>query len=114
MNSVIRKAAFLLVITGMLLSACGTNLWGTYDPYLTPTPTPIVMIPADPEPTPTNLLLPLSTTQTAVTILPSPTVTPTTAVVTPGTPRPMIFYPSQSGDNLEAVALHFGVQVSAC
>jgi len=56
------------------------------------------------------LLLPLSTTQ-AATVLPSPTVTPTTAV-TPGTPRPTIVYSSQSGDSLEAVALHFGVQVS--
>jgi len=110
MNSVMHKAAILLVLTGMLLSACGTNLWGTYDAYLTPTPTSIGTVLADPEPTPTNLFLPLSTTQ-AVTVLPSPTVTPT-AAVTPSTPRLPIFYSSQSGDSLEAVALHFGVQVS--
>lgn len=110
MNSIKRKAVILLVLTGMLLSACGTNLWGTYDPFLTPTPTSIGTVLADPEPTPTNLFLPLYTTQ-AVTILPSPTVTPT-APVTPGTPRQIIVYSSQSGDSLEAVALHFGVQVS--
>ncbi len=110
MNPFMRKAATLLLLTSMLLTACGTNLWGTYDPYLTPTPTGTV--PADPEPTPTNLLLPLSTTQ-AATVAPSPTITPTAIdPVTPGTPRPTIFYSSQSGDSLEAVALHFGVQVS--
>ncbi|HEY5269248.1 MAG TPA: M23 family metallopeptidase, partial [Anaerolineales bacterium] len=45
-------------------------------------------------------------------VLPSPTVTPTTVAVTPGTPRLTFVYSSQSGDSLEAVALHFGVQVS--
>ena len=110
MNSVMRKAAILLILTGMLVSACGTSLWGTYDASLTPTPTSGGMVIADPQPTPTNLLLPRATTP-AVTILPSPTVTPT-AAVTPGTPRPPIIYRSQSGDSLEAVALHFGVQVS--
>jgi murein DD-endopeptidase MepM/ murein hydrolase activator NlpD len=111
MNSAMRKAAILLVLTGMLLSACGTNLWGTYASYLTPTPTSIVTVLADPEPTSTNMILPLSTTQ-AATVLPSPTITPTTAAGTLGTPHPSIVYSSQSGDSLEAVALHFGVQVS--
>jgi len=111
MNSAMRKAAILLVLTGMLLSACATNLWGTYDPYLTPTPPFIETALADPEPTPTNAILPLSATQTA-TVLPSPTVSPTTVAVTPGTPRPPIYYYSQSGDSLEVVAWHFGVQVS--
>jgi len=118
MNSAMRKAAILLVLTGMLLSACSTNLWGTYDPYLTPTPTSVETVLADPEPCPTDIILPLSTTQAATptvtqttTFLPSPTGTPTSVVVTPGTPR-LIYYYSQSGDSLEAVALHFGVQVS--
>ena len=106
-----RKAAILLVLIGMLLSACGTNLWGTYDPTVTPTPTFIRTALADPEPTPTNVLLLLSTTQ-APTIPPSPTATSTITAVTPGTPRPMIYYSSQSGDSLKAVALHFGVQIS--
>ncbi len=110
MNSAMRKAAILLVLTGMLLSACGTGLWGTYDPYLTLTPTSIGTVLIGSDPTPTNYFLPLSTTQ-AATVLPSPTVPPTT-VVTPGTPRLTIVYYSQSGDSLEAVALHFGVQVS--
>ena len=110
MNSVMRKAAILLVLTGMLLSACGTNLWGTYVTYQTPTPTSFETVLADPEPTSTNLFLPLATPQ-AVTIFPSPTVTPT-AAVTPGTSHPAIVYFSQSGDSLEAVALHFDVQPS--
>jgi hypothetical protein len=110
MNSAMRKAAILLVLIGMLLSACGTNLWGTYDSSLTPTSTSIGTVPPDPYPTPTNFFLPLFATQ-AVTVLPTPTVPPT-AAVTPGTPRPAIIYFSQSGDSLEAVALHFGVQVS--
>ncbi len=110
MNPFMRKAAILFVLTGMLLTACGANLWGTYDPYLTPTPTGTV--PANPEPTPTNFLLPLSTTP-AATVAPSPTITPTAIdPVTPGTPRLTVVYFSQSGDSLEAVALHFGVQVS--
>jgi len=110
MNSVMRKGAILLVLTGMLLSACGTNLWGTYDPTSVPTPTSIVTVLADPQPTPTDLLLPQSTTQ-VVSSHPSPTVTPTIAVLTPSTPHPPIVYYSQSGDSLEAVALHFGVQI---
>ena len=113
MNSVMRKAAILLVLTGMLVSACGSNLWGTYEPYQTPTPTSISngTVSADPEPTPTDFYPPLSTTQ-ATTVLPSQTNTPTSAAVTTDTPPPTIVYSSQSGDSLEAVALHFGVQVS--
>ena len=116
MNSVMRKAAILLILTGMLLSACGTNLWGTYAPTLTATPSSVVTVESvetasiTPEPSATNLLMPLSTTQTA-TVIPSPTATPTVSV-TPGTPRPKIIYYSQSGDYLAAVAVHFGVQVS--
>jgi LasA protease len=110
MNSVKCKSAIFLVITGMLLSACGTNLWGTNNAYITPTPTAIWTVLADPEPTPTYLFLPLSTTP-AITIFPSPTVRPTATVI-PGTPRPAIVYFSQSGDTLEAVALHFDVQPS--
>ena len=105
-----RKVAILLVLVGILLSACGTNLWGTYEVDLTPMTPPIGIILADPEPTLTNMFLPLSTTQ-AATVLPAPTFTSTSAV-TPGIPRPTLFYSSQSGDSLEAVALHFGVQVS--
>ncbi len=110
MNSVLRKAVILLVLSGMLLSACGTTLWGTNDAYLTLTPTSSGIVIADPEPTPTNLFLPVSTTP-AVINLPSPTFT-ITPVITPGTPRLTIVYFSQSGDRLEVVALHFGVQVS--
>jgi LasA protease len=111
MNSALHKAIILLVIGGMFLSACGGNLWGTYDPTQTPTPTTVETVPVTPDPTPTNYYLPVITTQ-AVTPLPSVTVTPQRATITPGTPRSTIFYYSQSGDSLEAVALHFGVDVA--
>jgi len=108
MNSVFRKAAYIIILIGMFLSACGTNLWGTNDPILTPTST--MTTPTGPEYTPTNFPVPPTTTQSA-TVTPSMTVMPT-EVITPGTPRPSTVYSSQSGDSLEAVALHFGVQVS--
>lgn len=109
MNYTFRKAVILFVLTGMLLSACGTSLWGAYDPY--PTSTSTGAIPPDPESTPTVLILPITTTQDASSV-PSPMVTATPLAITPGTPRPSIVYLSQSGDSLDAVALHFGVQVS--
>lgn len=111
MDSVLRKVATLLVITGIFLSSCGPNLWGTYDTTPTNTQTTVVTIFTDPLPSPTTLVPPLSTNQPTVTIL-SPTVTPTIPAVTTGTPRPSIIYSSQSGDSLEAVALHFDVSVS--
>lgn len=111
MNSLRYKAGIILVLIGMLLSACGTNLWGTYDPTLEPTSTSTVIVPTFPDPTSTKKVVPLSTTQ-APTIQASPTVIPTIETVTPGTPRPEMIYYSQSGDSLEAVALHFGVETS--
>ncbi len=110
MNSAMRKVAILLILTGMLLSACGTNLWGTIYLDVTPSPTSTWTVLADPKPTSTNVPLTPSATPTA-TALPSPTLTPT-ATVTPGTPHLSIVYSSQSGDSLKAVALHFGVAVS--
>jgi LasA protease len=123
MNPAVRKAAILLTLTGMLLSACGANLWGTYDPYVTPgsisivttTPTSVETEPTDPAPTSTAAFT-LPATTLAPTNPPSPTITttsvstPTPVITTNGTPRPLV-YSSQSGDSLEAVALHFGVQV---
>ena len=112
MNSALHKAAVLLVLTGMLLSGCGTNLWGTPDdPALTPSSTPVDTVPATLAPTETDLPLPVFTLTPTATLLPSPTFTPTTTV-RPVTSRPTVFYTSQSGDSLEAVALHFGVEVS--
>ncbi len=110
MNSVIGKGFILLILTGLLLSSCGTNLWGSEDPPQTLTPSAPVTIVTETRSTPTMFVIPESPTSTA-TNLPSPTVIPTTINVTPGTARP-IYYPSQSGDSLGAVALHFGVQVS--
>ncbi|MGA2504708.1 MAG: LysM peptidoglycan-binding domain-containing protein [Anaerolineales bacterium] len=108
-----RKIAILFVITGILLSSCSPNLWGTYDTTPTVPSTAAVTVFTDPQPSPTDLVLPFSTVQSTA-IPPSPTVTttPTIPAVTPGTPRASFIYSSQSGDSLEAVALHFGVSVS--
>jgi LasA protease len=111
MNSVLHKYVIIFVLTGMLLSSCGTNLWGSEDPTQIPTSTSPVTIATDTGPTPTTMVLQVSPTSIA-TNPPSPRATPTIAYVTPGTARPMVYYSSQSGDSLEAVALHFGVQVS--
>jgi LasA protease len=115
MNSALRKIAASLTLTSMLLTACGTNLWGTYDPNLTPTPpstvTPIETIPTDLNPSSTKIIDPLSLTQTA-TVPPTPAATPTNVMLTPGTPSPIYYYSSQSGDSLEAVALHFNVPIA--
>lgn len=98
-------ASFLLI--GLFLAACESNLWGSYDPYLTPSP----------QTTATETLSPLSATATAFSLQtqasdPAPTSTVTRAL-TPdlvGTPRPSVLYSAQSGDSLEVVAIHFGVQ----
>jgi len=111
MNSVIRKVAILFLLTGILLSSCGSNLWGTFDTTPTTIPTKVVTVFTDPQPSPTSFVPPISTSQ-PTPIPPSPTVTPTILAITPGTPHPSIIYSSQSGDSLEAVALHFDVAVS--
>jgi LasA protease len=110
MNPIVRKTVALLVLTGILLSACGTNLWGSYDPILTPTPTITKTVFSEPKPTLTGTALPRSNTSTA-TARPSATVIPT-RMVTLGAPRATLIYSSQSGDSLEAVALHFDVKVA--
>ncbi len=97
-------AAFLL--TASLLAACNTDLWGSYDPN--PTPNPDVSV--------TDTLSPLQVAATAMAAqtaaAPTPTSTRTlvSAADTPGTPRPTLLYAAQSGDSLDVVAIHFGVQ----
>ena len=110
MNSVLHKTMLLLVLTGMLLTACEPNLWGTVDPGLTPTSTPVDTLPPDPQPSSTFTTTPQFSTQMAVS---SPTITETPSLpVSFVTPRNTVVYTSQSGDSLEAVALHFGVEVA--
>jgi LasA protease len=126
MNPAIRKVAILLTLTSMLLSACGTSIWGTYDPYLTPGPgasstsipsstyTSASTVTIDPVlsvSTPTKVVVLQATTQAPTAPHPV-TALPTISTKVPSTPQPMIYYSSQSGDSLVAVALHFGVQVS--
>ncbi len=108
------KALALFLVLGMLLSACDNNLWGTYDPYLTSTPRATGTIPANPISTPTPINLPTitplpqtATDQPASVIQPTSTPAP---VETSSVPGPTFFYTSQSGDSLNVVAIHFGIQ----
>ena len=108
-----RVLALLLVI-GVLLSACDSKLWGTYDPYLTPSPSATVLIASSAVPTWTPVPTPAITPLPAVS--PTPTVslhasTPSPTSVT-GVPGSTIFYTSQSGDSLNVVAIHFGIRPS--
>jgi LasA protease len=110
------KALILFLIIGMILSACAGNLWGTYDPYLTPTSGASETVPVEGISTPTSTpapvasplaLLPTDFSPTIVSLTSTPTTTP--APVQPGSTR---MYTSQSGDSLNVVAAHFGVPVS--
>jgi LasA protease len=106
------KVFSLFLVFGLILSACESNLWGSYDPYLTPTPTATRTTVADPLqtqlliPTPANTPLPAVSPTPALTL---PTNTPTPPVLT-GEPGSTLFYTSQSGDSLNVVAVHFGIQ----
>jgi len=108
------KILAMFIVIGMLLSACGSNLWGTYDPFLTPTPGEGGTVATEPistqvfSPTPTATTIPTLATELQPTItIPSNTPTP---VLLPGTPGSTIFYTSQSGDTLNVVAIHFGIK----
>ena len=115
------KALGLFLVIATLLSGCGSDLWGT---YAAPTPsTPTGAVPSrtatpfvDPlaTDTPSASLaaspFPLSTTEAAATTLPpSATPAPVSSTSVPGS---TINYTSQSGDSLDVVATHFGVQPS--
>jgi LasA protease len=118
MKSAFYKAAVLLVVMGMFLSACGSDLWGTYDPYMTTTPggtaTRTVFAGTDPTftatSTPTATIIPSSTADLPTAIF-TPNVT-STLNATINAPAHTISYISQSGDSVNVVAEHFGVQPS--
>ena len=119
------KILGLLLVIALLLSACGSDLWGTYDPYLTSlpeitgtgleiseaTPSATRALPTQPFatltflPTLTGSPLPLFLTL----LTPTGTATPVALTVPPGS---SISYVSQSGDSLDVVAIHFGVSPS--
>ena len=106
----------LLIIVAMFLSACGSDLWGTYDSFLTPSPiatdtmAPMPVFTSTPSPTLTALPETLPATDIAPTISVA-TDTPSPVIPT-GEPGSSIPYTSQSGDSLNVVAIHFGVQPS--
>ncbi|MGD0751900.1 MAG: hypothetical protein ABSA23_10900 [Anaerolineales bacterium] len=113
----------LLLCTTMLLSACGNDLWGSYDPTATPEPESTGTNPA---PTLTALTQPISILTPFPTFtashLPTVTTDPAPARTLPtDTPPPVlgtsvpgatISYTSQSGDSLDVVATHFSVSPS--
>ena len=114
------KTLSLLIIVAILLSACGSDLWGSYDSFLTPSPQTAAMSPDPTKPVPvlspstptsspvfTATALPLNATALAPTSTPSP-ISPTPPIPT-GEPGPLIPYTSQSGDSLKVVAIHFAV-----
>ena len=113
----------MLLVINLLLSACGNDLWGSYDPTATSqpastrtSPSITMVVPIQPAstltPFPTLNASPLSTivTDLAPTIITS-TVTPTPVTGT-SVPGATISYISQSGDSLDVVAVHFGVSPS--
>jgi LasA protease len=108
------KAIALFIVINMLLSACGTPLWGSYDPYLTPTREAIRTISADPEFTPSSTLTPTAFGQTLLPTVQTPIAIPSTSTPTPvpvtKVPGSVLPYTSQSGDSLNVVAIHFGIQ----
>ena len=116
MNFHLRKAAISFLLIGMIISACGSDLWGTYAPYLTSTPRNNETVPADP----VSTLTPTQIRAASPTRLPATDSTPNvpihtntpTPVLTPGVPGSTIFYTSQSGDSLNVVAIHFDVKAS--
>ena len=124
------KALAVFLVIGMLLSACGNDLWGSYDPSPTATIDSTPNLPAQagttplaggtvaselsptqtstPSLTPTPSQMPLTATEQSPSFT-SPSSTPT-EVVTMGMPGNTVPYISQSGDSLNVVASHFGVQ----
>ncbi len=106
------KVPALFLIIGMLLSACGSNLWGTYDSYLTPTPATTEVAAGDPIPSQTPIstaspVLPLITDVATANLTPAFISTEASRTSIPGS---TISYTSQSGDSLNVVAVHFGVK----
>lgn len=91
----------------LFLSACGGSLWGSYDPVLTPSL----------EITASEPLSPLSISATSIANNAEPLITPSSTLTqiqspAPGeTTSPSYLYEAQSGDSLEVVAIHFGVQL---
>ncbi len=117
----------LLLVTSMLLSACGNDLWGSYDPTLTSppgnTPTDSMASPEITRPVPTSpvsTLVPFPTFTASplptVTTDPTSTGNPPTDSPTPVTstsvPGATILYTSQSGDSLDVVASRFGINLA--
>jgi LasA protease len=110
------KVLALFLIFGMILSACASDLWGTNDPYQTPTSNVNDTAPVNSISTKTPIHspiispFPLSTSESTPTSL-IPTYTPTITQIgsSAGT---TVLYTAQSGDSLYVVANHFGVKIT--
>lgn len=113
----------LLLITTLILSACGNDLWGSYDPTITTqpgstgvSPSPTEMVPASPVstllPFPTFTASPFPTIALDPTSTGAPSTDTPTPVTSTSVPGATVSYTSQSGDSLAVVATHFGVNPS--
>lgn len=118
-----KKIFIVIPLLALIVSACGQAppLWGAYQ-----TPTPVGYAARDAVQAAVPTAAPTATNTPLPTITPPPTATPTlvpqetaTTVgslengtpILPTTDGPTIFYYTQSGDSLEVVASHFGVEV---
>ncbi len=115
MNFRTSKAVLSIFLICSLLSACGSNLWGTpdYSQGITPTNTPSESAPLPTSTvtqTPTKTSLPPETT-TSESIVSSSTPS-YSHISTPNSPGSSTSYVTQSGDSLSVVAAHFGVNES--
>ncbi|MGB8215389.1 MAG: hypothetical protein WCE68_17705 [Anaerolineales bacterium] len=115
------KILLLFLLAALLLSACGSDLWGTSDPYLTPSPlatrtgpgSTATVTAATPTPPFATLVLLPSLTASPLAFFPTLTLTGTATPANYTAPQgSTISYVSQSGDSLDVVAIHFGVQPS--
>ncbi|HVM72019.1 MAG TPA: hypothetical protein VMT91_09680 [Anaerolineales bacterium] len=114
----------LLLITTMLLSACGNDLWGSIDPTTLLQPfdnTATIQAPSGVSPTQPEATFTPFATLDATLVAPTATNTAQTLIPSTDTPTPTmlttmagasIAYTSQSGDSLDVVATHFGVAPS--
>ena len=114
----LHKLVVLLLVCASLLSACGSDLWGSSALYQTAIPSLTPFQPATASPTdPATVTATLAPATDTPTPEPSPTFTsaPTDTALPPGptaTAGQSLVYASQSGDSLDVVAIHFGVAPS--
>ncbi|MBT3336794.1 MAG: hypothetical protein HN855_13625 [Anaerolineae bacterium] len=112
-----KKVFILIPLLAIILTSCGQAppLWGAYS-----TPTPEVFLSIVDVPSASSTMKPLPTALSAITPTAQQTVATRQNTLVPtarptqivATKEPAFLYYSQSGDTLEVVAIHFGVDVA--